>query len=76
MECFNCGEIGHLDANCPLRFQAESWRGHLKRVERLVDLWVEGRITREQKRRMISAENVLWYGADNPELRVHRLIYP
>ena len=76
MTCFNCGEEGHIDPDCPLRLRAEHWKAHLSRIDRLVDLYVAGRITREQKRRMISAENVTWYGHDNPELRARRLSYP
>jgi hypothetical protein len=76
MTCHNCGEEGHLNKDCPLRFQAASYREHLGRIDRLVDLWVTGRISKEQKRRMISAGNVSWYGPDNPVLRSRGLTYP
>jgi len=53
-------------------FRADSFDEHLARIGGYVASWAEGDMTREQKRRAISAENRLWYGDECPR----RLIYP
>jgi Zinc knuckle len=70
LECFNCGEPGHWQAQCPLTVKAASRNEHHARLELAVARCHAGQITVEAKRRAIAAENMLWYGtACPPKLR-------
>jgi hypothetical protein len=63
MKCYKCGIDGeHYAATCPELVPASSFDEHLARIDRIVNRWCDGEITREVKRRAISAENQLWYG--------------
>jgi hypothetical protein len=72
MKCFKCSEYGHSADICPLLVPAQSFDEHIARIDRYVERWISGELTREAKRRSISAENILWYGEKCPR----HLIYP
>jgi hypothetical protein len=76
MKCFRCEEWGHGAESCPQQQRALDYGEHLARIDRFTARWVAGTLSRESKRKAISAENILWYGEGNPELRVRRLTYP
>lgn len=69
--CYKCGEPGHFAANCVLSLRALDHAEHMARIAAIVDQWVSGEITREQKRSKISDENEQWYGADVPRHLVY-----
>ncbi len=76
MRCYKCGQHGHFAANCPLNVPASDRDEHMARIDALVGQRAAGEISTEDKRRLISAENILFYGADNPLLRSRGLTYP
>lgn len=63
MTCYHCGEPGHFVAACPMMVPASSTEEHVARIAGYVDAWVRGEITIDRKRKMISDENLLHYGA-------------
>ena len=69
--CWKCGEPGHYAHDCALSLRALDVAEHLARVAAIVDKWVAGDITIEQKRIKISDENVQWHGADVPKYLVY-----
>jgi hypothetical protein len=62
MKCFNCGEDGHIKAECPARLSKESRSDHMAVIDETMQAWIDGKISIEQKRRMISDENLAYYG--------------
>ena len=72
LTCYHCEEPGHFAANCPVTAVAGSFEEHLARIDRFVARWVDRELTTEQKRRLISDENTLYYGsACPPRLQYH-----
>ena len=64
--CYHCGEPGHFVAECPMMTPALTYEEHQARIDGYVASWVRGEISIDRKRKMISDENVLHYGADCP----------
>ncbi len=62
MTCYHCGTPGHFVAECPLMTPAGSKDEHLARIGGYVAEWHRSEITVERKRKMISDENLLYYG--------------
>jgi len=72
MDCYHCGTAGHFVAECPMMVPAASKEEHMARIAQYVAAWLMGEITVERKRKMISDENLLYYG---PGCR-KALLYP
>ena len=72
MTCYHCGELGHFVAECPLMIPAASFEEHMSRIDLYVAMWARGDVGLERKRKMISDENLLYYG---PGCR-KALLYP
>lgn len=62
MTCYHCGTPGHFVAECPLMVPAASRDEHMARIDGYVGMRVHGEIGLERKRKMISDENLLYYG--------------
>jgi hypothetical protein len=62
MTCYHCGEPGHWVVDCPTMRPAASSEEHQARIDSYVASWVRGEITVDRKRKMISDENLLYYG--------------
>lgn len=60
--CYHCGQAGHFVAECPQMVPASSFGEHMARIDAYVGQWARHEISRDQKRKMISDENLLWYG--------------
>lgn len=56
--CDRCGRPGHWGSDCTEPMDD----AHLNLISVLVDLWIAGEITIDQKREAISAENVRYHG--------------
>lgn len=69
--CYKCGDPGHYAAHCTLATRAADHAEHLARIAAIIDRWVGGEISIEQKRIKISDENVQWYGAEVPRNLVY-----
>jgi Zinc knuckle len=72
LNCYHCHEPGHFAAACPFMTPAASYEEHLARIDHFVAQWHSGAITMEQKRHLVSDENLLHYG---PSCR-KALLYP
>lgn len=69
LNCHGCGQPGHIRSQCPDRAKviedfprAENHAEHMHRIDQLVQLWGDGKISTEEKRGAISAENLSFYG--------------
>ena len=72
MTCYHCGTPGHFVADCPMMVPAASHEEHMARIDLYVAMWARGELGLEQKRKMISDENLLHYGPACPK----RLLWP
>lgn len=64
--CYRCGDAGHWAEACPHNERAANRADHLDRIAGYAAKCAAGQITAFDKRRMIEAENKLWYGDDLP----------
>ena len=60
LDCFRCGQLGHIAADCDQLKPAATYSEHLARIDTIRMRFLEFEITPEQKRRLIEAENQLW----------------
>jgi Zinc knuckle len=65
--CYQCGEPGHMIASCPALLpgnddEALTYAAHLAVIDAIVANWHEGKLSIDQKRKMISDENRAYYG--------------
>lgn len=60
--CFACNGADHWEANCPELAQppARDRKEHEARIAKYVQWMWDGRITAQQKRRLIEHENAEW----------------
>ena len=65
-ECFTCGDAGHQARACPLLRPAASREEHAGRIASIVRRWHDGQISLDAKRRLITAENLLWSSLAKP----------
>jgi hypothetical protein len=78
-ECFNCGQDDHFYQDCPNRgpaaerpqYRAADLDEHMARIDAAVAAWFRRDITITQKRQVIAAENLLWYGGPVTRNGVH-----
>ena len=69
--CYKCGDPDHYAAACTLSTRADNPDEHQARIAAIIDRWIRGEISIEQKRIKISDENVQWYGDGVPRHLVY-----
>lgn len=67
--CFRCLDPGHWADDCPLAIPATSKAEHEGRIQKFVDMWIDGRIETLRKRQLISGENEMWRTTNAPRER-------
>jgi hypothetical protein len=66
LACFHCLEPGHWATDCEYLVKAKDRKEHERRIEYFIERFTEGYLLPIDKRRLIKAENKLWYDGELP----------
>lgn len=58
--CFRCNGTDHWETACPELVPVQTRKEHEERIARYVQWMWDGRVTPQQKRKLIEAENQRW----------------